>query len=98
MNFQVKICAMACSPVNKMKCLSITYETIIPALGLSQQYCWYRCTELGKSAALASHRRIRLPKPKRLYRRFLKLGDVFPELSFREFLTSAEYAEVRHDA
>lgn len=71
---------------------------LVEKFATGRHYDWYRCTELGKAAALASHRRIRLPKSARLYRRFLRLRDVLPGLTFREFLTCADYAEVRHDA
>ncbi len=35
---------------------------------------------------------------KRRYERFLDISDVFPDLTFREFLTSPEFAETRKNA
>ena len=51
-----------------------------------ESYDYYRCTPAGQAAALASHRRIRHPKGKRVYLRFLSVRDALPDLTFREFL------------
>lgn len=61
-------------------------------------YEWFVTTAEGRSAALASHRAIMLPKRKRVYRRWLSLSDCLPDLTFYEFLTSAEWAEERRSA
>jgi hypothetical protein len=61
-------------------------------------YDWYTTTEAGRAAAIASHRRIRLPKRKRVYAVYLDIRDVRPDLSFREFLTSPDYASARSAA
>ena len=61
-------------------------------------YEWYVTTEAGREAALQSHRAIMLPKRKRVYRRWLSLSDCCPDLTFYEFLTSAEWAEERRSA
>lgn len=61
-------------------------------------YDYFRCTEAGRSAAMASHRACRWPRPRRRYHRFLALGDVFPDLTFREFLTDPMFADVRRTA
>ena len=61
-------------------------------------YDYYRCTEAGKTAAMASHKAIRLSKPKRMYAKFLALSDVFPDLQFRDFLVDPRFAESRRNA
>mgnify|MGYP003588762593 CR=1 FL=1 len=60
-----------------------------------EDYDWYTTTEAGKAAAIVSHRKIRLPKSKRMYSKFLDIADVHADLTFREFLTSPAYAEAR---
>ncbi len=59
---------------------------------------YWHCTEAGRAAALASFATIQWPKKRRVYRCFLILRDVFPDLTFRTFLTHSEYAEARRDA
>lgn len=61
----------------------------------SDRYDWYCTTGAGRAAAIASHRKIRHRKPKRMYARYLDIADAHTGLSFREFLTSPEYAEAR---
>jgi hypothetical protein len=61
-------------------------------------YDWYCCTDAGRAAAFASHKRIRLPKAKRIYSRFLDVKDALCDLTFREFLTAPEFAQTRRDA
>lgn len=58
-------------------------------------YDWYRTTEAGKAAAIASHKQIRMPKAKRVYREFLRRTDVFPDLTFKQFLTDPYFRDVR---
>jgi hypothetical protein len=62
------------------------------------QYDFYRCTARGHLAAMLSHRSIRRTKAQRVYACFLKVSDAFHDLTFREFLTSAEFAEARAQA
>ncbi|MDO5674812.1 MAG: hypothetical protein Q4G66_07855 [bacterium] len=64
----------------------------------SDQYDWYRTSRAGRVAAIASHREIRRPKAKRLYHQFLLIKDVDGGLTFRDFLTSPVYADVRKRA
>lgn len=61
-------------------------------------YWWYRTTSAGRAAAITSHRTIRLPKAKRIYARFLDVKDAISDLTFRDFLTSPQYAEIRRAA
>ncbi len=63
-----------------------------------ESYDYYRCTPAGHAAALASHRRIRHPKGKRVYLRFLSVRDALPDLTFREFLMGQQFASVRREA
>lgn len=58
-------------------------------------YWWYRTTPAGRAAGIASHRATRLPKRKRVYRRWLDVSDTRADLTFREFLASPEFAEIR---
>ncbi len=62
------------------------------------RYDWYRCTPAGRDAAMASHKAIRHRKAKRVYHAYLRLRDAWGELTFREFLTSAEFSDVRKEA
>ena len=66
--------------------------------GQCEHYDWYCTTEAGRAAAIASHRKIRLPKPKRIYSKYLDFADVHCGLTFREFLTSPDYADARSAA
>jgi len=61
-------------------------------------YAWYRCTDAGRVAAFCSHKAICYAKPKRVYLRYLRLSDVFAGLTFKEFLTSEKFAEIRREA
>lgn len=62
------------------------------------EYDCYVCTEEGKLSAIRSHREIRYSKPRRRYLAFLGLMDCCPDLTFREFLTSQEFRELRENA
>lgn len=61
-------------------------------------YEWFTTTGTGRTAAFASLRAIRLPKRKRVYRRWLDISDCYPDLTFGEFLTSPEWADERRSA
>lgn len=61
-------------------------------------YEWFKTTDAGKSAARASQQAMLLPKPKRAYLRWLSISDVLPDLTFRDFLTRREFADVRKAA
>ena len=63
-----------------------------------EEYDWYRCTEAGKAAAIASHKDIRVPKKKRVYCRYLDTSEAIPGLTFKEFLTSDRFADIRAEA
>jgi hypothetical protein len=54
-------------------------------------YEWYRCTEQGRAAGIASHKTIRYSPAKMRYRRYLDIKDCRPDLTFREFLTNPIY-------
>jgi hypothetical protein len=59
---------------------------------------YYQCTDTGRHVALASHRQIRYTKAKRIYCRFLSARDCFPDLTFKAFLTSSQFAQSRAEA
>lgn len=61
-------------------------------------YEWFTTTDTGKSAARLSQRAMLLPKPKRVYRRWLSVSDALPDLTFRDFLTRSEFADIRKAA
>lgn len=61
-------------------------------------YEWWTTTDAGKAAARASQRAMLKPKASRVYARFLDVRDVLPDLTFRQFLTSPEFAETRRAA
>ena len=58
-------------------------------------YDWFTTTPAGKRAALASFKVRQLPKAARRYKAFLRMADVAPDLTFREYLTNPAYAEHR---
>lgn len=76
----------------------------LEAMGMVRKYAergsywWYCTTDAGKAAAIKSALARRLPKSKRLYTTFLDIADAFPDLTFKQFLTSAEFAETRRGA
>lgn len=55
----------------------------------------YRCTEVGKREAVKDFYRTRYNKSRRRYLRFLSVSGCVPGLTFREFLTKREWAEIR---
>lgn len=59
------------------------------------RYEWFRTTPSGKAAALASYASIRKTKGARVYAKFLDMRDVWPDLTFREFITRPMFAEAR---
>lgn len=61
-------------------------------------YEWFACTTKGRDAAIASHVRIRNSKSKRIYSKFLDIRDVWPDLTFKQFLTSPDFADTRRKA
>lgn len=67
-------------------------------LHVEATYDWYRCTDAGKLAAMESHKKIRKSKKVRRYSVFLDLCDVFPDLTFRDFLINPEFNKTRREA
>lgn len=65
--------------------------------GGDQTYDYYHCTEAGELAARKSFRKIRYPRARRRYIAYLRIREV-RVLTFMEFLTDPEYAEVRASA
>ncbi len=61
-------------------------------------YDWFTTTDAGKAAARARHRAIRKPAAARRYHSFLGMRDVLPDLTFREFLKSPDFAVARRIA
>lgn len=61
------------------------------------EYLLYLCTDEGIRVAVASHADIRKSKVQRRYSAYLDLADVLQDLTFKEFLTSDEYAEIRQN-
>jgi hypothetical protein len=60
-----------------------------------ETYDWYRTTEAGKAAAIASHKQIRMTKAKRVYRAYLRMSDTYQDLTFKQFLTDPDFRDVR---
>ena len=59
---------------------------------------FYSCTDRGRETAIKSHKAIRYGKPRSVYLRFLKVADAYPDLTFKEFLTSPKFRESRRIA
>lgn len=70
----------------------------VEKMGRQFELDYYQCTAIGKAAAMASHRSIRLTKSKRVYSTFLDVKDAFDRLTFREFLTSPRFTQSRKEA
>lgn len=67
-----------------------------PHLGLgSPMYTYYCCTAKGEAAARISHKTIRKTKSQRRYYTYLGLIDIYPDLTFKEYLTSQEFRWTR---
>lgn len=64
----------------------------------TDSYEWFRCTPQGERAAMESHRTIRRKKSERVYMKFLEVSDACPDLTFKQFLTEADFAECRRSA
>lgn len=58
----------------------------------------YYATEEGKRWAMRSAMERRKPKGARTWATFLRCSDSDPDLTFREFITSPDYAEIRRNA
>lgn len=63
-----------------------------------EHYEWFTTTDAGKVTARTAHRRSIYPKKKRIYLRFLTASDAIPDLTFKQFLTSPEFAQARREA
>jgi hypothetical protein len=57
----------------------------------------YITTDLGRATAMVSARRLRKPRGARVYSRWLDVADVV-NVTFKDFLTRPEWAEVRRNA
>ena len=58
-------------------------------------YDYYRCTSAGRAAAMRSHRDIRYSRGRRRYLVFLRIQESVPDITFKEFLTTPDFAEAR---
>lgn len=61
-------------------------------------YHWYRTTDMGRAAAMASHKTIRYTKAKRVYSKFLDARDALGNVTFRDFLTHPDFKQSRDTA
>jgi hypothetical protein len=61
------------------------------------EYDYYRCTDEGRLAAMRSHRDIRKPKSSRRYSMYLDISDLYPDLTFKEFLTDPYFKDLRNN-
>lgn len=62
----------------------------------SGSYHWYQCTDIGRAAAMRSHRDIRYSKASRRYSKWLSIHEAWEDVTFRDFLTKPEFAEARN--
>lgn len=61
-------------------------------------YDWYRCTAVGQEIAVRSHLGIRRSSGQRRYSAYIRLRDLFPDLTFREFLVDPRWDRARREA
>lgn len=87
-----------CANPGDVKLVELERLGLVRKYGEHSGYWWYCTTDRGKAAALKSALQRRLRKPQRLYRLYLHLSDALPDLTFRDFLTSREFAETRSSA
>lgn len=78
--------------------LELTALGMVEFAGIRYELHYYQCTDAGRAVAMRSHRTIRLTKAKRIYRKFLDVSDCCPDLTFKEFITSPEFADSRRAA
>ncbi len=69
-----------------------------PVPSWASDYDWFQCTEAGRVAAMASHRKVRKGKPQRVYCAYLSCRECCPNLTFKEFLTDAAFKKIRTGA
>ena len=86
------------APIGDLILWQMANAGLVERYAMRGPYEWYRTTPAGRAAAVESHKRIRAPKGKRLYVKFLSVRDCCPDLTFREFLTDPEFREARKDA
>lgn len=78
--------------------MTLEAEGLVRCYRRDDAYHWYTTTDAGKDAARASFRQLRYRKSRRVYLRYLSVNDAVPDLTFREFLTDPEFADIRRDA
>lgn len=66
--------------------------------GAGSPYDYFRCTDVGRTKAMASHKAIRRSKSQRMYSKFLDIKDALGDLTFRDFLTDPQLAQTRRNA
>ena len=62
------------------------------------EYSWYQCTKEGRCTAMESHKSIRKTKAQRRYSMYLVMTDIYPELTFKDFLTHPDFSTARREA
>ena len=63
-----------------------------------QSYDYFRCTDDGRSAAMASHSLIRKTRSQRVYLAWLHLSDALPDVTFHDFLVGEQFKATRQAA
>ena len=87
-----------CANPGDKKMLELVDLGMVDKYAVQGGYEWFQTTDAGRAAAIASHRKIRLPKATRVYSKFLDVRDCFPDLTFHEFITDPQFAETRRAA
>lgn len=75
--------------------LVVEHQPFAERLGASRRFS---ATQEGKAVAIRAWQRIRLSPAQMRYRIWLEIRDLSPEVSFRDFLTNAEWASARLEA
>lgn len=60
------------------------------------EYHWYQCTAEGRLEAIKSHRDIRKTRAQRRYSAYLDMTDVYPGLTFKDFLTHPDFSTIKN--
>jgi len=64
---------------------------MVKLYNICDNYEWFTATDLGKSKAIESFWKLQKPKKARRYVCFLRIRDIYNQLTFKEFLTLPEF-------
>lgn len=87
-----------CANVGDVELHALAAKGLVECYSTHGGYEWFRTTDAGRAAAFASHKTILRPKASRVYSRFLDVKDALADLTFKQFLTDPQFADLRRAA